>query len=136
MYVVNSPDLVSAVLRNEKTLQLGPIGGKFTARLCDCNEESTRIIMDNIDLSRGNRNLNHEAMRLMHAVLAPGAIDHMNRAMANTVSLALDDYSTIDGSKSIKLSQWLQHLLTQASSDAVYGPDNPFKDPKVEKAFW
>ena len=36
----------------------------------------------------------------------------------------------------LDLYSWVHHTITLASTDAVYGPANPFQDPKVEKGFW
>jgi hypothetical protein len=36
----------------------------------------------------------------------------------------------------IKLMQWLRHEITMATSNSVYGPMNPFKDPMIEAGFW
>lgn len=34
------------------------------------------------------------------------------------------------------LLSFIQHVITRASTDAIYGPANPFVDPKTEEAFW
>jgi len=136
MYVISSPHLIQQVHKNPKTLQFGPAASKATARVCGCSEETINILMTNIDLSQGNQSFVNDVTKAIHAALAPGAINYMNRAMAENMSRALDGLHTNDGSSKIKLWQWLQHAITLATSYAAYGPKNPFEDTDVENAFW
>jgi hypothetical protein len=32
--------------------------------------------------------------------------------------------------------KWCRHIITMASTDAAYGPANPFKEKVVEDGFW
>ena len=36
----------------------------------------------------------------------------------------------------MELKNWVRHIITRAATDAVYGPENPFRDEVVEKGFW
>lgn len=31
---------------------------------------------------------------------------------------------------------WVQHEITVATTECVYGPSNPYRDSEIEKAFW
>lgn len=136
MYVVNSPHLIQQVHKNPKALQFWPAASKATARICGCSKDTINILMTNIDLSQGNQNFRNDTTKAIHAALATGAIDYMNRAMAENMSRALDGLHTKDASSKIRLWQWIQHAITLATSYAAYGPKNPFEDTDVENAFW
>lgn len=75
--------------------------------------------------------------------LAPGpGLDAMNRIMIKNITISLDrlypSRNDINGpmGKQIGLMKWLRHETTLATTNSVYGPLNPFKDPNVEEAFW
>lgn len=36
----------------------------------------------------------------------------------------------------IDLYSQIRHVITLASTNAVYGPKNPFQDPAVEEGLW
>jgi hypothetical protein len=34
------------------------------------------------------------------------------------------------------LARWLRNTITIATTNSVYGPQNPYKDQSVQDAFW
>ncbi|CAD0044824.1 unnamed protein product [Aureobasidium pullulans] len=48
---------------------------------------------------------------------------------------SVDELASFSG-KSFDLYAWAKHAITIASTDAVWGPKNPIKDPENEAAFW
>ena len=92
----------------------------------------------NLNGEEGSTGLSMESYAAMRAALSPSAeFDEMNRHMVQNMSLALDGLiqAACEGS-TIGLSKWLRRSITAASTNAVYGPKNPFKDPAIEEAFW
>lgn len=57
----------------------------------------------------------------------------MNVAMAQNLK---NSFEALVSKPKISLMQWLKHELSFATTEAVYGPQNPFRDPAVEAAFW
>lgn len=75
--------------------------------------------------------------KILQPALAPGyALDSMNRAMIQNVAASPEKLQSTKKAHRINLAQWLTHEVTMATTNSVYGPRNPFKDAKVEKAFW
>lgn len=137
MYIVNSPDLVVSVQRCSKSLQFAPFAYKFVSRICNSSEEANRQLMVNVDCSAGNWGLQHDAHEGTHAAVAPGpALDQMNRTMLQCISASLDKLHATGTPTRINLARWLRHEVTLATSEAVFGPDNPFRDREVEDGFW
>jgi len=137
MYIVNSPELIMSVQRNSKTLQFAPFASQFLVRICGLSSKAVQILRTNIDLREGDWGLYQDSLKAIHAALAPGAgLDHMSRLMLESVSGSLEDLNTKGTRRRISLAQWLRHELTLATSDAVYGPQNPLQDREVEDAFW
>ena len=93
--------------------------------------------MDNVNLEKGDWGLYSESLKGIHAALAPGGgLELMNRTMIENVAASLDSLQTENKTVRLKLASWLRHEITLATSEAVYGPGNPLRDPKVEDGFW
>jgi len=75
----------------------------------------------------------------MRSALTPGAdLDAMNRVMIQNIAASLEHIRPEKGclDTSISLMRWLRHELTMATTNAVYGPLNPYVDRNVEDGFW
>ena len=81
--------------------------------------------------------LSMEFYEAMRPTLKPGAaLDHTNRLMMQSVAASLESLTSEAGSKvKIRLSEWLRDSVTAATTDSVYGPQNPFKEKDVVNAF-
>jgi hypothetical protein len=66
--------------------------------------------------------------------LAGDGLDKMNHAMITYVKTSVDGLA--NKIKPMDLHMWCRHAITVASTDAVYGPQNPFKNPQTEQDFW
>lgn len=79
--------------------------------------------------------------RATSSVLAPGReVDIISKKALEVVTAAMDSIAT-DGHAStdvgtiLDLWSWTHRQMLMATTDAVYGPGNPYKDPVVEKAW-
>ena len=136
LYVVNSIDLISSIQRLPKVLAFPPIEAKFAMTICASSKEGNEIIANNLNGEDGDWGYSHDLYTSMHAALAPGSgLDGMNRIMIQNIAHSLNG---LKGGQvmEIKLGEWSRHEITMATTNSVYGRCNPFKDPKVEKAFW
>ncbi|KAI0023091.1 cytochrome P450 [Xylariomycetidae sp. FL0641] len=74
--------------------------------------------------------------KYVHSALSAGpALDAMNRRAIQVLSESLNAQAQHE-SPTINLFQWVRHELLLASTDAVYGPKNPFRDSEMEKAWY
>ena len=72
----------------------------------------------------------------IHSSVTPGAkLDAMNRLSVQKVCKILDTLAS-EPPKTIKLFEWVRENIAWATSEAVYGPENPFRDPENLAAFW
>lgn len=68
--------------------------------------------------------------------MAPGTgLDRMSQVMLRKLR-NLIDISFGPESRPIDLYSQTRHVTTLASTNAVYGPKNPFQDPAVEEGLW
>lgn len=135
IYLVNSVSTIASIQKNNKTLAFEPIQAKFSARICGASNEAYNILIKAMDVENG---IYPEIYRAMHPSLAPGVgLDAMNRTMIQSVSRSIESIKPAVGSSTaIGLVSWLRHHVTLATTQAVYGPKNPFQDANVEGAFW
>ncbi|KAI4278020.1 MAG: hypothetical protein LQ337_001349 [Flavoplaca oasis] len=138
LYVVSSIDLISSVQRLPKRLAFPPIEAKYAMNICASSKEGNEIIANNLNGEDGDWGYSHEAYASMHSALAPGSgLDGMNRVMIQNIARSLDGLLPCKSQVlEIKLGEWSRHEITMATTNAVYGRCNPFKDARVEKAFW
>lgn len=138
VYVINSPNLIRSVQKQPKTLSFPPIAADFSKTACGSSKEADDIMQRNINGDEGDWGFSVAFYKILHPSLAPGpALDPMNRVMieevANSMDKLLDPHQ---GVRRLKLKEWIRHVVTIASTNSIYGPMNPFKDKKVEYAFW
>lgn len=138
MYVVTTPELIQAIQKQPKELAFPPIEAKFASRVCGSSAEAHKIMMTNVNGDEGDWGLSMETYAAMRAALAPGPdLDNMNRVMIQNIAAALDHLTAAGGKHAkIGLAKWLRSSVTAATTNSVYGPQNPFKQQAVEDGFW
>ena len=109
---------------------------KFLGRVFGVSAAAQKII--DKDVNGGDSGLLHELHATMKAPLAPGAaFDSMNRIMIQNIATSMNTLtSSGESCVKIRLFDWLRHCVTIATTNPVYGPQNPFKDPEIADAFW
>ncbi|KAL8948350.1 MAG: hypothetical protein Q9222_005460 [Ikaeria aurantiellina] len=138
IYVVNSPDLISAVQKNAKVLSFNPFVSFMSPKIFDCGEEGMRIINENLDGEKGPWGLLLDISKGMHNALAPSdSLDWMTRIMLNKMQSFIDPLGAGEKDVEIDLYKWVRTAFTVSSTEAIYGPKNPFNHiPDLENAFW
>lgn len=87
------------------------------------------------ETENGGGGVNNKVLHSMHpALLGPG-LDRMNSTMINNLQISVDKLES-QHNFSFDLYTWCRHTISVASTDAVYGPLNPFKSGEIEPAFW
>jgi hypothetical protein len=134
MYVINSTSLIPLVQRQPKVLAFPPIEAKFAMNLCGTDKTANDILLTNVNGDEGFWGYSMTHYKAIHPPLSPGrGLDAMNRTMADKVLASLGRIQT---SKPVKLWDFVRQEITLATTDSVYGPQNPFQDPAVVVAFW
>lgn len=73
----------------------------------------------------------------MHTAMAPGPnLDHMNQNMLSIMEGYFNELGARDD-LTVELFEWIRPRFTVASTEALYGPGNPFKrKPELGRDFW
>ena len=131
-YVIKSASLVSAVQRSHKTISFDPFLTTAANRLAGIHGKGLKLLQDT---ENGGGGVNSKVVHSMHpALLGPG-LDAMNRNMIHNLQTSIDKLES-QHEVSLDLHNWCRHAIAVASTDAVYGPLNPYKSEQIEEAFW
>lgn len=132
IYVINSRRLIPLVQRLSKTISFTPFMQFAAKAFVDVSKFTFDLHADG-DFTR-------DLSRVMKDSLAPGRhLDYQNLRATESLKDLLEQLisqSEKSGVVEVKLHEWVKHVITVAASDGVYGSANPFKDERVEKAFW
>jgi len=133
VYVITSPNLVSAVNRNSKVLAFNPFIAQLGKRITGHDEATSRIVQHNLNGENGSGYVIEVHDGIVTA-LAPGEnLEHMTGTMLQEVSTYLDKLKD----QEIDLFAWTRKMVTICSSRSIYGPQNPLNhDPDLVTAFW
>ncbi|KAL8714072.1 MAG: hypothetical protein Q9225_006631 [Loekoesia sp. 1 TL-2023] len=138
VYIVNSVDLISSIQRLHKELAFRPVEAKFAITMCASSKEANDIIAVNLNCENGEWGYSYETHKTIQSALAPGAgLDGMNCVMIRNIAATLERLKPEEGrTMRIGLRDWSRHEITLATTNSVYGNHNPFRNKKVEDAFW
>ena len=131
--------LIQSIQKQPKVLAFPPIEAKFASKVCGASEDAHKILMKNVNGDEGDWGLSMESYEGMRTALKPGeGLDEMNRAMVEEVAGRLDELENQikAGHDRVGLSTWLRDIVTIATTNSVYGPQNPYKDRAVVEGFW
>ena len=134
VYIVTSPDLVTAVNRNSKTLALNPFIANIGKRMTGHDEATGRIVQHNLNGENGIGYVIDVHDRIVSA-LAPGPnLERMVEPMLEAISSFLL-HTTIPAV--VDLFAWARRMMTMCSVTAIYGRQNPFtENPNYCDLFW
>lgn len=137
MYIVTSLELVQAIQKQAKSLAFPPIEAKFASKICGVSAEAHKVLLNNVNGDEGDWGLSMESYAAIRSALLSGpGLDEMNRVMIQSIAASLDSLQVSVDKPKLKLAKWLRSNVTIATTNSIYGPQNPFKDDSVADAFW
>lgn len=132
LYVVNATALIPAVQRQFRVLSFTSIESSI-ARDVGGVSKAAHEIMDR-DLISDEGYLMSFPKYIHSAVSAGPHLDAMNRKSIEVIADSLETWAK-KGSVTVKMFEWIRHELLIATTDGVYGPKNPYRDPAMENAW-
>ena len=134
---MNNVNLVSAIDRDAQDFSFAPYLVQFGARALHPTKEAVNKLSKNIDGLESDPGLRIQTQKAMRESLASGSssLDVMNRELVRQLSNLMD--IAVTGSDGpIGLFRWIRDIVTTASTNAVYGPENPFLRNGVADGLW
>lgn len=108
----------------------------FIKRIMKVSRKSIEALSQNIE-GIGHWGFREETMKAVHATMAHADnLEKITQEMLRSLipQLAISHSGSVPRRE--ELFSWMKRIVTRASTDAIYGDDNPFHDPRVEDGFW
>jgi hypothetical protein len=132
MYVVNSPDLIPSLQKQWRTVSLSAISAD-AGYAVGMSKEAVKVMHQDLD---SEHSFGNSWPQFILPAMGPGKyLDDINR---RAIEVLVDEMGSLDGNKvdeRLCLSQWTRQVMVTATSEAIWGPKNPFRDPIVAKAW-
>lgn len=140
-YVITAPDLVIAVQRNSKNLLFSPLVAAVLPRFFGYTKDVISRITKNMKDENGEWANTHPMNLHNYVHLLPGPkLVAMIGTMQNTLNPLmnqLQQQTKGDEETVIGLFAWIKQSFGLATTEAIYGGENPFKlQPELIKSFW
>ncbi|PTD02181.1 25-hydroxycholesterol 7-alpha-hydroxylase [Fusarium culmorum] len=122
LYVINSPDLIQAALRNND-ISFTPFILESSKAMWGLSENAMASISDLANLKGG--------MQIIHSTLGGESLHKLN---ISSLSRFMTYLNRVKPGENIGIADtyiWLRDMLTDASATAVYGPKNPITVDKM-----
>ena len=132
IYVITDLHLIKKIQRHP-TISFDPLILLAAERLCGA---SKGLLQTMYDETKGGKKTRSSLMHESHVLTGS-----MLRCRVNLISMVGDMLDVVsaelDHARTGDLYSWIRRTVCLASTDAFYGPHNPFRlDPKLENAFW
>lgn len=133
VYVVNSLRFISQIQRQIKSIAFAPIEAQAADAVMGVGPTGNAVI--------GSKRMFESDSYLStfipstHPALAPGpGLDSLNGAAIQYLSNATKRLAQ-GGPTTVDLFSWVRREFFMATTESIYGPKNPFRDPKLEQAW-
>ncbi|KAJ8126329.1 hypothetical protein O1611_g7309 [Lasiodiplodia mahajangana] len=132
IYVINSPRLLLSAQSQTRTLSFTAVQTGIVANVLGVSKATNEIIIRDATSHKGYL---MSFSKYIHPTLSTGSGLHgMNR---RSMQVMTESLNTLAGKeKTVALFQWIRHELLMATTEAVYGPKNPFRDADMEQAWY
>ncbi|TGO51343.1 hypothetical protein BCON_0163g00240 [Botryotinia convoluta] len=139
LHIVGSPELINSLQRQGKTASFWYLEALFTAELGGLSRDGMKKLVANLEPASEQPSLLIDGLKATQQALSPlGGVDDMIRVAAENIQDRLDNLANEAGDINLNtdLWAWVQHEITVATTESVYGPENPDRVSKVEAGFW
>jgi hypothetical protein len=131
MYIVNSTHLIPLLQKQWRTVSFAAIAADAGIAV-GMSKEAIRIMHQDLTSEHG---FSVGWPRYIILAMSPGKdLDAINR---RSVEVLAKEVSKLQAKGTIRLglSQWSCEMMVTATTEAVWGPQNPYRDPVVAKAW-
>ncbi|KAK1974705.1 cytochrome P450 [Colletotrichum cereale] len=136
-YVIEDRKFFSAIQRNARTLSFVPFAVKASQNFSGSGDEAARL-QDHLEGGPGAK----EFDRVQRATLAAGPdLDDLSYTATQVKldmveALLRDAGRSSDSAVRVDLFAWVRRAVVMSTTEGMFGPLNPFKNPEHEADFW
>ncbi|KAJ3952068.1 hypothetical protein N0V92_011502 [Colletotrichum tropicale] len=135
LYIISERKLISAIQRHAKAISFTPFAAKTSKTLSGLGDIVLRI-QDHLQGPPEAK----EFDRVQRASMSAGPdLDAMALVSARVTLELVEELAMKAKARAgtrIELYTWLKHNIALSASEGMFGPMNPFRDPKNEAHFW
>ncbi|KAK8066882.1 hypothetical protein PG997_013629 [Apiospora hydei] len=136
MYVVTSPSLVAVCDRRSRAVSFVPYVLEFAKRILLTSPHGMEMLSEDIH-EESRSGLRPETLKVIHKSLMPGdSLEAMAKDTVEQVSAFLESPVGLGDEKGVPLFLWVREFFSIASTNVMYGPENPLLDPELMDGFW
>lgn len=130
IYVITSPNLVIAARRHHRTMSFEPAITGAARRVTGLKGRGLDLLREK---RPGGDTLHGDVVHAMRPSLEGAGLDQMNEKVIGFLLRSVDEVPT---AAPFDFHGWCRSAITIASTDAVYGPLNPYRSKELQDAFW
>lgn len=133
LYIISDTALIPVLQRQVRTLSISPILVRVFSHFMGISGKALEIMgQDPIE----NHGFVHQMTVETSKGLIPGPnLDDLNSKAVQILNRSMEELCAKKTSTTVDLFAWASQEIMLATTDAVYGPKNPFKDPNVRDAY-
>jgi hypothetical protein len=135
LYIVNEPQLISAIQRQQRAFTFQAVQDKSSSRICDLSPAAIAVQKRGADAWLEGPAHAPSPSALAFIGLKPGRyLDEMNRMVVQAMRKTLETMVTGSG-QSVGLFEWIKEVITISTTKGVYGCTSPCRDAKSPESF-
>ncbi|KAI1760118.1 cytochrome P450 oxidoreductase [Hypoxylon sp. FL1150] len=134
LYIINDTSLIPVVQRQVRTLSISPMMVRVFSHFMGVSKQGLDIMgRDPIE----HHGFVHQMTLETGKGLSPGPnLDEPNAQAVHFLNSSLDVLCSKQAPTTVHLFEWVSHEIMMATTNAIYGVRNPFKDPIVRAAYY
>lgn len=133
LYVINDTALIPVLQRQVRTLFISPIIVRIFSHFMGISGKALEIMgQDPVE----DHGFVHQMTVKASEGLKPGSnLDELNAKAVQILTKTLEAFCVRKTTTTVDLFAWASEEIMLATTNAVYGPKNPFKNPTVRDAY-
>lgn len=131
MYIVNATELIPVLQKQWRTISFAAIAAD-AGKLVGMSKEGIEILHRDLTSEHG---FSVSWPKYITPVMGPGEdLDAINRKSVEIYATEMDKLRG-RGNVKVGLWQWSRQIMVTSTTEAVWGPQNPYRDPVVADAW-
>ncbi|KAL1856844.1 hypothetical protein Daus18300_010607 [Diaporthe australafricana] len=132
LYVINSLDLIPVVQRQWRTLLFPPIQVKAAKAAMGASDDAIKVLEKDMITDKG---FVPGMVKVTHPTMSNGPLlDNLNIKAFEVFDEAMKQFTSTTGT-TVNMFEWIGAQIMRATTDAVYGPDNPLQETENLEAW-
>ncbi|KAI0015367.1 cytochrome P450 [Xylariomycetidae sp. FL0641] len=136
MYIVNATELIPSLQKQWRTVSFAAIAAD-AGYLVGLSKEGNDILHRDLTSEKG---FSPSWPKYIARVMSPGEdLDAINRKSVEIYAAEMEQFrrraAEGSGHAKVGLSQWSRQIMVVSTTEAIWGPQNPYRDPAVAESW-